>query len=286
MQPGRRPSRRRPCLLVDFEGCASTAPRPSPRARSALAWRAYAAAHLSGPGLPAKSTRAHRAGARRSGRRANASRTSSDPTWDARAVACGGARDHATDRAAAHLARRSACRSSRCHHATSVPSPAQERARGAVAARGWSAGCTGAWSPSSGRVTGSSSPSRQPRRRRAPRRRRDPGNGRFMGRGLEASRTRVREPLLDLYVAQPATRSDGTGPTLRRRGTRSTRRARDGEGFAPATPAAPSCTRGSLPWHDARAPRLARMNAGRLAIGTAAAAVARLADELAFASLS
>jgi len=32
--------------------------------------------------------------------------------------------------------------------------------------------------------------------------------GRFMGRGLEASRTRVREPLLDLYVTQPAARSD------------------------------------------------------------------------------
>jgi len=82
--------------------------------------------------------------------------------------------------------------------------------------------------------------------------------GRFMGRGLEASRTRVREPLLDLYVSQPATRSDWHRADLfDARATRSTapgsRRTR---AFAPATPAAPSCSRGSLPWHDARAPRL------------------------------
>jgi glycerol-3-phosphate dehydrogenase subunit B len=108
--------------------------------------------------------------------------------------------------------------------------------------------------------------------------------GRFMGRGLEASRTRVREPLLDLYVAQPATRSDwhrvdlfdARGHALNRAGIETDEgfRACDARGavvqprlFAVGT---------MLAHHD-----WARMKCGAgLAIGTAAAAVARLADEL------
>jgi glycerol-3-phosphate dehydrogenase subunit B len=108
--------------------------------------------------------------------------------------------------------------------------------------------------------------------------------GRFMGRGLEASRARVREPLLDLYVAQPATRADWHRTDLfDRRGHALNRaglevddgfRACDARGavvdprlFAVGT---------ILAHHD-----WARMKCGAgLAIGTAAAAVARLADEL------
>jgi glycerol-3-phosphate dehydrogenase subunit B len=108
--------------------------------------------------------------------------------------------------------------------------------------------------------------------------------GRFMGRGLESSRTRVREPLLDLYVAQPATRSDwhrvdlfdARGHALNRAGIETDEgfRACDARGavvqprlFAVGT---------MLAHHD-----WARMKCGAgLAIGTAAAAVARLADEL------
>ena len=108
--------------------------------------------------------------------------------------------------------------------------------------------------------------------------------GRFMGRGLEASRTRVREPLLDLYVAQPATRADwhradlfdARGHALNRAGLEVDDgfRACDARGavvhprlFAVGT---------ILAHHD-----WARMKCGAgLAIGTAAAAVARLADEL------
>ena len=108
--------------------------------------------------------------------------------------------------------------------------------------------------------------------------------GRFMGGGLEASRTRVREPLLDLYVAQPATRSDwhradvfdARGHALNRAGLEVDNgfRACDAHGavvhprlFAVGT---------VLAHHD-----WARMKCGAgLAIGTAAAAVARLADEI------
>ncbi len=108
--------------------------------------------------------------------------------------------------------------------------------------------------------------------------------GRFMGRGLTASRTRVREPLLDLYVAQPATRSDwhrddlfdARGHALNRAGIEVDDgfRACDARGavvhprlFAVGT---------ILAHHD-----WARMKCGAgLAIGTASAAVARLADEL------
>lgn len=108
--------------------------------------------------------------------------------------------------------------------------------------------------------------------------------GRFMGGGLEASRTRVREPLLDLYVAQPETRSDwhhtdlfdARGHALNRAGLEVD------DGFR-------ACDRRGAVVH----PRLfavgtilahhdwARMKCGAgLAIGTAAAAVARLAEEL------
>jgi glycerol-3-phosphate dehydrogenase subunit B len=111
--------------------------------------------------------------------------------------------------------------------------------------------------------------------------------GRFMGRGLEASRTRVREPLLDLYVAQPATRSDwhqadlfdARGHALNRAGLEVDDgfRVCDAQGavvhprlFAVGT---------ILAHHD-----WARMKCGAgLAIGTAAAAVARLTGELVLA---
>ena len=108
--------------------------------------------------------------------------------------------------------------------------------------------------------------------------------GRFMGGGLEASRTRVREPLLDLHVTQPATRSDwhrvdlldACGHALNRAGIEVDNgfRALDARGvvvhprlFAVGT---------ILAHHD-----WARMKCGAgLAIGTAAAAVARLVKEL------
>ncbi len=108
--------------------------------------------------------------------------------------------------------------------------------------------------------------------------------GRFMGQGLTADRARVREPLLDLHVAQPATRADWhrtdlfdpRGHALNRAGVETDDgfRACDGRGavvhprlFAVGT---------ILAHHD-----WARMKCGAgLAVGTAAAAVARLADEL------
>jgi len=108
--------------------------------------------------------------------------------------------------------------------------------------------------------------------------------GRFMGRGLEASRTRVREPLMDLYVAQPAARSDWHRPDLF-----------DPRGHAlnRAGLETDECFRACDPRGAVVHPRLfavgtilahhdwARMKCGAgLAIGTAAAAVARLADEL------
>jgi glycerol-3-phosphate dehydrogenase subunit B len=111
--------------------------------------------------------------------------------------------------------------------------------------------------------------------------------GRFMGRGLEAGRTRVREPLLDLHVSQPATRSDWhqtdlfdtRGHALNRAGLEVDDgfRACDARGavvhprlFAVGT---------ILAHHD-----WARMKCGAgLAIGTAAAAVARLTGELGLA---
>jgi glycerol-3-phosphate dehydrogenase subunit B len=111
--------------------------------------------------------------------------------------------------------------------------------------------------------------------------------GRFMGRGLEASRTGVREPLLDLHVAQPATRSDWhradlfdpRGHALNRAGLEVDDgfRACDARGavvhprlFAVGT---------ILAHHD-----WARMKCGAgLAVGTAGAAVARLAGELGLA---
>ncbi|MCU0621144.1 MAG: glycerol-3-phosphate dehydrogenase subunit GlpB [Gemmatimonadales bacterium] len=107
--------------------------------------------------------------------------------------------------------------------------------------------------------------------------------GRFMGRGLEATRSGVREPLLDLYVAQPATRSDwhrtdlfdARGHALNRAGLETDEgfRACDARGavvhprlFAVGT---------ILAHHD-----WARMKCGAgLAIGTASAAIARLAGE-------
>lgn len=108
--------------------------------------------------------------------------------------------------------------------------------------------------------------------------------GRFMGGGLTAGRARVREPLLDLYVAQPAARADWhrtdlfdpRGHALNRAGVEVDDgfRARDARGavvhprlFAVGTILA------HQDW--------ARMKCGAgLAIGTAAAAVARLAGEL------
>ncbi len=108
--------------------------------------------------------------------------------------------------------------------------------------------------------------------------------GRFMGHGLEASRRRVREPLLDLYVAQPATRSDwhradpfdARGHALNQAGLEVDDgfRACDARGavvhprlFAVGTILA------HQDW--------ARMKCGAgLAVGTSAAAVARLTDEL------
>jgi glycerol-3-phosphate dehydrogenase subunit B len=111
--------------------------------------------------------------------------------------------------------------------------------------------------------------------------------GRFMGRGLEASRTRVREPLLDLYVAQPATRSDwhqadpfdARGHALNRAGLEVDGgfRACDARG---AVVHPRLCAVGTiLAHHD-----WARMKCGAgLAIGTAAAAVACLAGELGLA---
>ena len=108
--------------------------------------------------------------------------------------------------------------------------------------------------------------------------------GRFMGRGLEASRTRVREPLLDLYVTQPAARSDwhqadlfdARGHALNRAGVEVDDgfRACDARG---AVVHPRLFTVGSiLAHHD-----WARMKCGAgLAIGTAAAAVARLTGEL------
>lgn len=111
--------------------------------------------------------------------------------------------------------------------------------------------------------------------------------GRFVGQGLSADRARVREPLLDLYVAQPATRADWhradlfdpRGHALNRAGVEVDDgfRACDGRGavvhpllFAVGT---------ILAHHD-----WARMKCGAgLAIGTASAAVARLAGELGLA---
>jgi glycerol-3-phosphate dehydrogenase len=108
--------------------------------------------------------------------------------------------------------------------------------------------------------------------------------GRFMGGGLEASRRRVREPLLDLPVRQPAGRADwhradlfdARGHALNRAGIEVDGgfRACDASGavvhprlFAVGT---------MLAHHD-----WVRMKCGAgLAIGTAAAAVARLAGEL------
>jgi glycerol-3-phosphate dehydrogenase subunit B len=111
--------------------------------------------------------------------------------------------------------------------------------------------------------------------------------GRFMGRGLAASRAGVREPLLDLHVAQPATRSDWhrtdlfdpRGHALNLAGLEVD------DGFR-------ACDARRAVVH----PRLfavgtilahqdwARMKCGAgLAIGTAAAAVARLASELGLA---
>jgi glycerol-3-phosphate dehydrogenase subunit B len=107
--------------------------------------------------------------------------------------------------------------------------------------------------------------------------------GRFMGGGLEASHVRVREPLLDLHVTQPETRSDwhrtdfldSRGHALNRAGIEvdDSFRALDAHGavvhprlFAIGT---------ILAHHD-----WARMKCGAgLAIGTAAAAVACLAGE-------
>jgi len=108
--------------------------------------------------------------------------------------------------------------------------------------------------------------------------------GRFMGRGLEASRTRVREPLLDLYVAQPAARSDwhradlfdARGHALNRAGLETDEgfRACDARG---AVVHPRLCAVGTiLAHHD-----WARMKCGAgLAIGTAATAAARLVEEL------
>jgi len=111
--------------------------------------------------------------------------------------------------------------------------------------------------------------------------------GRFMGQGLTADRARVREPLLDLHVAQPATRSDWhraelfdpRGHALNRAGVEvdGSFRACDARGavvhprlFAVGTILA------HQDW--------ARMKCGAgLAIGTASAAVARLAGELGLA---
>ena len=111
--------------------------------------------------------------------------------------------------------------------------------------------------------------------------------GRFMGGGLQASRAGVREPLLNLHVAQPATRTDWhrtdlfdpRGHALNRAGLEVDDgfRACDARGavlhprlFAVGT---------ILAHHD-----WARMKCGAgLAIGTAAAAVARLARELGLA---
>jgi glycerol-3-phosphate dehydrogenase subunit B len=111
--------------------------------------------------------------------------------------------------------------------------------------------------------------------------------GRFMGRGLEARRARVREPLLDLHVAQPATRSDWhrtdlfdpRGHALNRAGLEVDDgfRGRDarGAGVHPRLFAVGTI----LAHHD-----WARMKCGAgLAIGTASAAVARLAGELGLA---
>ncbi len=108
--------------------------------------------------------------------------------------------------------------------------------------------------------------------------------GRFMGGGLVAGRTGVREPLLGLAVTQPATRSDwhqvdfldARGHALNRAGIEVDEgfRALDARGavvhprlFAVGT---------ILAHHD-----WARMKCGAgIAIGTAAAAVARLVKEL------
>jgi glycerol-3-phosphate dehydrogenase subunit B len=108
--------------------------------------------------------------------------------------------------------------------------------------------------------------------------------GRFMGGGLKASRARVSEPLLNLYVAQPDTRSDwhrtdvfdARGHALNRAGLEVDHgfRACDARGsvvhprlFAVGT---------VLAHHD-----WARMRCGAgLAIGTAAVAVARLVADL------
>jgi glycerol-3-phosphate dehydrogenase subunit B len=111
--------------------------------------------------------------------------------------------------------------------------------------------------------------------------------GRFMGRGLEASRTRVREPLLDLYVTQPAARSDwhqadlfdARGHALNRAGLE----VDDGFRVCDARGGVVHprlFTVGSiLAHHD-----WARMKCGAgLAIGTAAAAVTRLTGELGLA---
>jgi glycerol-3-phosphate dehydrogenase subunit B len=108
--------------------------------------------------------------------------------------------------------------------------------------------------------------------------------GRFMGRGLEAGRARVREPLLDLHVAQPETRADWhrtdlfdpRGHALNRAGLEVDEgfRACDARG---AVVHPRLCAVGTiLAHHD-----WARMRCGAgLAIGTASAAVARLAREL------
>ena len=108
--------------------------------------------------------------------------------------------------------------------------------------------------------------------------------GRFMGGGLVADRARVREPLLDLHVAQPAGRAgwhrpdlyDPRGHPLNRAGleTDDGFRACDSRGGVvhPRLFAA-----GTILAHQ----DWARMKCGAgLAIGTAAAAIARLAGEL------
>lgn len=108
--------------------------------------------------------------------------------------------------------------------------------------------------------------------------------GRFMGGGLVASRTRVREPLLDLHVAQPASRAewheadlwDPRGHAVNRAGVEVDAgfRALDPHGGVvhPRLYAV-----GTILAHQDWV--RAKCGAG-LAIGTAAAAVARLAGEL------